>query len=133
MIEEVLLIDDDAIDNETHRRVISKTGKVKKITIHHYADEALEYLRSSPRNNISLIFLDVNMPRMNGFEFMKEYEKLAKEQKAERVVIMLTTSVHPDDISKASAIQSVAEFMQKPLTLEAFHYVLETKLGVTAM
>ena len=88
--------------------------------------EAIEYLTNSgtfegkreafPRPDI--IFLDINMPRMNGWEFMAEYEHLPKEVKGNLIVIMLTTSQNPDDIEKAYAIEGVKKFLTKPLKSE---------------
>jgi len=126
MLEEVLLIDDDEIDNATHKRVLEKMGGFKKIITFQYADEALEYLKSDPSNNVRLIFLDINMPRMDGFEFMDKYVRLEEAQKADRIVIMLTTSSHPDDKQRANENAHIADFLRKPLTLEKLQNILTT-------
>lgn len=132
MLNEVLLIDDDDIDNETHARVLRKSGCVNKITVFQYADEALTYLKSKPVNEVELIFLDVNMPRMNGFEFINAYEALEESAKAQRTIVMLTTSTHPDDVLKAEAISAISEFRAKPLTPEMFADIMRREFKASA-
>jgi CheY-like chemotaxis protein len=65
------------------------------------------------------------MPGMNGFEFLKEYKKLAPELKSKVVIIMLSTSLNPDDRERANANKDVTEFQNKPLTVELLHETIE--------
>ena len=116
-IDFVLLIDDDDTDNELHKRVLSKSGCVNEVKCFSYADEALEFLRTSPKQP-SLIFLDINMPRMNGFQFLEEYATLPEEKKAKCVVMMLSTSVNPNDFEQAKKTNPKMGFHSKPLRLE---------------
>ena len=127
MLHDVMLIDDDEIDNETHSRVLRKSGKVRDIIVYQYADEALEFLKSKEANEIDLIILDINMPRMNGFEFLEAYKELANGQKAQHVVVMLTTSGHPGDAERARKAGLVADFRQKPLTLDMFEEIIAAR------
>ncbi|MEO0378003.1 MAG: response regulator [Cyanobacteria bacterium P01_A01_bin.17] len=76
-LEKVLLIDDNEADNFIHRLIIEESGLVRTIEEFTDAQKALEYLRSSQANAIDLIFLDINMPRMNGFQFLEAYRDLA--------------------------------------------------------
>jgi CheY-like chemotaxis protein len=79
-IESVLLIDDDSINNFINERLINKLELAKKVNIAANGEEALSFLKenlSGPDHSIpQLILLDINMPVMDGFEFLKEYEKL---------------------------------------------------------
>lgn len=124
----VMLIDDDDNDNFYHKRVINKTGKVNEIVVAETGVEALSYLKKGSKHlesNPDLIFLDINMPGMNGWEFLEEYEKLSVEQKGKIVVVMLSTSHAPEDWEKAMSIKSTKEFLNKPLTIDKFNELLE--------
>src|SRR4051812_39765285 len=103
----ILLIDDDHDDNIYHQIILKEMEIVEKIETAENGIEALEYLRDSNRTQPELIFLDINMPKMNGWEFLSEYKNLESEKKAQIVVMILTTSANPDDIKRAKEIEEV--------------------------
>src|SRR5690349_10546394 len=95
----VMLIDDNEDDNFFHKIVLKETGIAEYIKVAESGFEALDFLKQE--NKIpELIFLDINMPKMNGWEFLEEYRKLNDEQKARVIIIMLTTSLNPADRKK---------------------------------
>ncbi|MDT3403368.1 response regulator [Mucilaginibacter terrae] len=121
----VLLIDDDRPTNFLHKRVIEKTGLEVEVQAHTSATDALEFLTSTGKyagtellTRPGIIFLDINMPGMNGWEFMEEYKQLSPSQKARIVVIMLTTSLNADDRDRALNDDHIATFYHKPLRTE---------------
>ncbi|WP_316811748.1 response regulator [Pedobacter heparinus] len=126
-LECVLLIDDDISTNFIHRRIVENAKinvAVKEITS---AKEALDYLTYSGKyQNVEnapkagIIFLDINMPGMNGWDFIAEYKKLDEKHKARIVVVMLTTSLNPDDELHAARVEEIATYLHKPLNLETF-------------
>ncbi|MCX4028280.1 response regulator [Endozoicomonas sp. SM1973] len=119
ILKKILLIDDNEADNFLHELIIKKSGITESVIAMTSATDALEYLKSKQGNNHPqpcLIFLDINMPRMNGWEFLEEYESLPSEQKAKVVIVMLTTSLNPDDKEKSNSIDHITEFYTKPLT-----------------
>ena len=117
-IKLALLIDDEEIDQRQYRRVMDKSGLVGEVMTFTYADQALEFMRENPDLNIDVIFLDINMPRMNGFEFLAEaVDKLGKGF-AKIVVAMLTTSLNPDDQIRAKGFEVVRDYINKPLSVE---------------
>ena len=96
-----------------------------EVQVAHNGQEALEYLTNSgrfsghrPAPTAGLIFLDINMPGMNGWEFLEAYKKLPDEQTQKIKILMLTTSNNPDEEKKAVDIPEVKGFIHKPLTLE---------------
>jgi len=120
----IMLIDDNEDDNFIHQIVIKRADACHKIQVAESGMEALEYLKKG-KNIPELIFLDINMPRMNGWEFLEEYKVLDKDHKAEVVVIMLSTSINPADKEKAYTIEEVKEFKSKPLSLEMLNEILD--------
>ncbi len=71
-----------------------------------------------------LIFLDINMPVMDGWEFAEAFSKLDQEQKGNSKIIMLTSSINPDDKERASQLSSISGFQSKILSIEALKEVL---------
>jgi CheY-like chemotaxis protein len=127
----ILVIDDDEPTNFFTRMILEEADCTRHIKIMQTGHEALEYLvkMDQPGANQDLypspdlIFLDINMPAMDGWEFMEEYKKLSI---AERIIIvMLTTSLFPEDELKAERMPEISGFQHKPLTVEKLNGVLE--------
>lgn len=121
-----MLIDDDHEDNYFHRIIIERMAVSKSIQVAQNGIEALEYLRAENSVIPELIFLDINMPRMNGWEFLEEYKHLDKKCKARITIMMLSTSANPDDIRRAREIEDVTGFQTKPLTSEMLAEIMDT-------
>jgi len=124
-----MLIDDDYGTNLYHQIVIEEGGFAEEVVVKTSGEDALEYLktrdaRQTPKTN--LIFLDINMPRMNGWEFLEEYAKLSPGQQAENVVVMLSTSSYPEDLKKADENPLVREYRSKPVTQEMLKMIINT-------
>ncbi len=126
----ILLIDDNFADNIYNKIIIKEASVCNHISVAVDGNEAVEYLKKStdPRYSDSfpkpdLIFLDINMPVMNGFEFLEEYRKL--DEKMNVKIVMLTTSSHPDDIKKAKGYKEINEFENKPMTVETLQKIIE--------
>jgi len=67
----LMMIDDNQIDQMLYKRIIERSGLVEKLQSFSMADEALEYLKSEPENWPDVVLLDINMPKMDGFEFLE--------------------------------------------------------------
>jgi len=111
----ILLVDDNNEDNVYHKIILKQMDIVNRIDIVVNGLEALAYLKKENQIPPELIFLDINMPKMNGWEFLEQYKHLDVKQKARVVIMVLTTSQNPDDIKKAKEIQEVTGFKTKPL------------------
>jgi CheY-like chemotaxis protein len=122
----ILLVDDDPDDNFFHQRIINKMQITLSIAVAKNGIEALEYLKKENQVIPELIFLDINMPKMNGWEFLEQYKLLDPKQKARITIMMLTTSANPDDIKRANEIEDVTGIKTKPLSVEMLTEILET-------
>jgi CheY-like chemotaxis protein len=123
----IMLVDDNHDDNFFHEREIKKYNFVITVITKNTGLEALEYLKS--KKNIigmhpDLIFLDINMPGMNGWEFLQEYNRLNNKLQSQIIIIMLTTSDNPDDESKAKTWDFVSDYITKPLTKEIMEVII---------
>ncbi len=121
----ILLVDDDPDDNHYHQIIINKMNIVNHIDIVTNGIEALAYLKKENQIPPDLIFLDLNMPKMNGWEFLEQYKHLETAQKAKALIVILTTSSNPDHIKRAKEIQEVTGFETKPLSKEILTEILE--------
>lgn len=127
-LELVLLIDDNEADNYFHEEVIKDAEFSKRVVIRDSGVEALKYLTTEVDGKFpkpDLIFLDINMPKMNGWEFLERYEKLSELQKSDIILVMLTTSLNPGDRERAEEIDSIHDFINKPLSVELLQKFLE--------
>lgn len=126
----ILSIDDDEPTNFFVQMILEESGLAKHVKVLQSGSEALEYFRMSnqPGNEEThpfpdLVFLDINMPAMNGWEFLAEYKKLNISRKA--IIVMLTTSLFPEDKIRAINMPEISGFEHKPLTTEMVTSVIE--------
>lgn len=128
----ILLVDDDEATNFIHRLVIEECDCAENIIAIQRPEEALKFLSTPEADtfpNPDLLFLDINMPGMNGWEFLEAYDKLPSGQKAKVVIVMLTTSSNPADIERAQARGQLGGFMSKPLTSKMIFDVIDEHFG----
>jgi CheY-like chemotaxis protein len=118
----VLLIDEDEIDNYINERMLLSTGFTQNVTVRSSAESALNYLKELHTNSKPLpdmIFLDLNMPVMDGFEFLQEFDKLGKQgvlpADYDRIAV-LSSSISPEDIDRAATNPHVFRYLNKPLS-----------------
>ena len=115
----VLLVDDNEIDNLINERIIATAKFAGNVTVKNSVDLALSYLRgleTSPDLIPDFIFLDLNMPGRDGFSFLEEYASLPASITGVAKVIVVSSSMSSDDISKASSNKHVLKYINKPLS-----------------
>lgn len=135
----ILLIDDEESNNYLHKMIIQRANIDTHIQVTYDGLEALEFLTCTGRYTSTqyypqpgIIFLDINMPKMNGWEFLKEYVNLPEEQKGKIVMAMLTSSLNQDDIDKANENTNLKGFIGKPLTTKKLMDVVENNFPIKA-
>ena len=122
----VLLVDDNDTDNFISKRIIEITKFAEKVIVKNSGKSALEYLESVQNENAELpdvIFLDINMPIVDGFVFLFEFEMFPDIIKQKCKIIILSSSNNKRDIAKIVDNEYVIKFITKPLTEKALQEI----------
>lgn len=121
MLNTILCVDDDPITLMLCKKVIIKAEFGQNIITAENGKVALdlfEEIKSSGGNYPQLIFLDLNMPVMNGWDFLDEFTKTASSYSDDTRVIILSSTIDPADYQRAEKYDIVSHFMPKPITVE---------------
>lgn len=117
-----IVIDDDALNNKICRACIEKLFKEANVTTFTDPQLGFDHLSAEyadPENELeAILFLDINMPVMNGWEFLEKFEKLEDTLKRKIKIYILSSSVDKRDMEKAQANKNVVYYLIKPLTKE---------------
>ncbi|WP_172334180.1 response regulator [Mucilaginibacter sp. SG564] len=116
-----LLIDDNYIDNFVTRRILENSNFAEQIIVRQSPAEAINSLREGTIKP-DVIFLDVRMPLMSGFEFLQEYDKLSINKKDIKI-FMLSSSLDPTDMKESVGNKYITQFIHKPLTIKALEEI----------
>jgi CheY-like chemotaxis protein len=129
-LQSVLLVDDDSASNFLHKRIIQRMELLAVIDVCENGKEALAIIiNESTRKVERLVLLDINMPVMDGWEFLEEFEKLPQEITVHCKVYVLSTSINPDDKRRAETQKNVCGYLTKPLTKETIQHILKVDFG----
>lgn len=112
-----LLIDDNYIDNFVTRKILEGSNFAETIIVVRSATEAVTSLTNGSVKP-DVIFVDVRMPMMGGFEFLEEYEKIDIDKENIKIY-MLSSSLDPTDMRKSIDNKYITQFIHKPLTQKA--------------
>ena len=121
----IMLIDDNEIDNLINQKMIEAAAISEKIFTYTSAKSGLEFLKNMEKLDMAdkilpdLIFLDIDMPLMDGFQFLEEFEKLGNVAKKKCKIIMLTSSINPQDFNRSKKYENVKLYLNKPLSHES--------------
>ncbi|MDC8004580.1 response regulator [Aureisphaera galaxeae] len=127
-VEFVLLIDDDNATNFFNGMMLGKHDSFGRTLAVRSGSEALDFLQSIPNTDAQkpdLIFLDINMPGMNGWEFLDAFKELPVHITEGIKVILLSTSSNPEEVKKSMRKYSVDDYINKPLSMNILDSVYE--------
>lgn len=127
MKKSVLIIDNDPIYRTISQRIIEKLDLAETIFVEKNGYTAIQFLSQVIENNSELpkiIFLDIEMPVMNGWEFMDEYCKFEKSLLTEIEIYIVSSSISQVDKDKANTYSEIKGFISKPLTIETLKNIL---------
>jgi len=120
-----MLIDDSEIDNFINMKMMEGCGFADRVYVHTNGRSAMELLKNIERmgeKDVSLfpdvIFLDLNMPIMDGYQFVDEFEKMPAALTSKTKIVVLTTSLNPSDQEKSQKYPQIVKYINKPLTCE---------------
>jgi CheY-like chemotaxis protein len=113
----IFILDDDRINNDLNEIMLNSMG-INDIDIRTTAKEALDYLVECSRSDVFplIMFVDLNLPGMNGFDFIGHFEKHYRDKYPYVRIVMLTNSILQEDRIRALQYESVLDFLSKPLT-----------------
>lgn len=122
----VVLIEDDQAMNYYHQRLFVKQDFADEVLSYHSAKEALNGIKSLQQVTLLYIFLDLNMPQMDGWHFIEELEKLKFDSNTQIKLFVLSSSVNPNDMMKAKQNSAVTDYLSKPLSIETITNIITT-------
>lgn len=124
MFMKVLLIDDSEIDNYINKAIVSKSKLVEEVVTKTSGKEALDYLiglKDDLNMFPDIIFLDIRMPGMDGYEFIENYKELPESSKEKCTVFVLSSSMNSADVARSESYDEIKKHLAKPLA----HHSLE--------
>ena len=122
----VVLIEDDQAMNYYHQRLFVKQDFADEVLSYHSAKEALNGIKSLQQVTLLYIFLDLNMPQMDGWHFIEELEKIKFDKSIQIKLFVLSSSLNPNDMIKAKQNSAVTDYLSKPLSIETITNIITT-------
>lgn len=114
-LETICIIDDDPIYVFGMKKLISVNNICNSILVFNNGHEAIQYLNSNENKTPDVIFLDINMPVMDGWDFLDEFSNIKKNLSKNIIIHMVSSSIDPNDIEKAKGYQEISEYLVKPV------------------
>lgn len=128
----IMLVDDNEVDNIINEKILSKNGLSEVVYTHSSAKSALEFIKNIEKLGDAafqcapdIILLDLNMPLMDGFQFLKEYKKVSSIIKDKCKVYAFSCSKNPNDVKRAEDDENIQGFINKPLSKSSLDMIAQ--------
>ena len=123
-----IVIDDSKLDCFIAEKIIKNTGNCSSIRSFLQASDALAYIKdSAPTGNCdTIVLVDIQMPVMNGFDFVEEFEKFSPEITGSYLVYIISSSINENDLNRVNNYSSVIQFINKPLTSNNLRTIMQS-------
>lgn len=116
----ILLIEDNLIDQLIIKQLFKKVLNIASIAIANNGKEGIDWIKNNKNSKPLIILLDIQMPIMNGFDFLEAFAKLKNEVKKEIQIFVLSSTLDPEEIDLINANNYVTGFLNKPFPIEEF-------------
>lgn len=123
-MKHIALVDDDEVINMVHSEVIKRIVDDVQLEVFQSGTQLLEYLKSGNEQFLDVIFLDIRMPEMDGFEVLEKLESMESKISKDTKVYVLSSTLDDRDLSRAKSNPLVTDFIGKPLSFDAFRKLL---------
>lgn len=123
----IAVVDDDSVFQFTTSRMLKATNLTDNILEFHNGQMALDFLNDHATNPTKLpdiIFLDINMPVMDGWMFLAEFQKMKEKFSKKARIYMVSSSIDPRDLNRARSNPEVSDYVEKPVSLTKFSELL---------
>lgn len=121
------IIDDDEIYTFTVKRIIARADIAEQSIFFDNGASAIHFFKENAQNGDilpELILLDINMPQLNGWQFLEEYVKLVPSLAKKTSIFIVSSSIDADDYARAKKYKEVSDFIAKPITVENLRNIL---------
>lgn len=135
MEKRVLLIDDDEVSNFICSRLLERSGFAQEVIVTLNARSALDYLQDCDdvRNWPDVILLDINMPVMDGWDFLAAYKQLDAQARSQTRLFLFSSSCHEEDVARSKTYDDVEEYLFKPLTREIIDHIASNGMQLRSL
>jgi len=133
VLNHIVLVDDNETTSFLNNRLLGRLALAEKVTTFTRAEEASQFLWNDAQAALTpaadLVFVDLKMPGMSGFDFLEQYNQLPAAVQGRTVVAVLTTSMHSADTARVAQYPNV-EYLTKPLTEEKLQRLLAKRFNL---
>lgn len=122
-----IIIDDSQLDCFIAEKIIQNTETFSSVKTYNRALEALEYIKASGKKEdaVTIIILDIQMPLMNGFQFVESFEQLPEEIRTRYAIFMFSSSINENDKNRIKNYPSILQFFGKPISKDTVAKMIE--------